>query len=100
MECILVIFSDFSVPCKDSSARFTTVPLKPKSDQKSFSDSNCVYFCNYLYCFLSARKAQANFAEKLRIKVNSLKKQKQGYLIHTWSDKASKGTVVNRALGF
>ena len=25
-------------------------------------------------------------------------KQKNGYLIHTWSDKVFKGTVVNRAL--
>ena len=31
-------------------------------------------------------------------KKNSLNKQKHGYLIHTWSDKAFKaGTVVNRA---
>ena len=32
------------------------------------------------------------------MKINSLKKQKHGYLIHTWSDNDFKGTVVNRAL--
>ena len=31
-------------------------------------------------------------------KKNSLEKQKHGYLIHVWSDKAFKGTVVNRTL--
>ena len=30
------------------------------------------------------------------MKINSLKKQKHEYLIHTWSDKAFKGTVVNQ----
>ena len=32
------------------------------------------------------------------MKINSLKKQKHGYLIHTWSDKAFKGIVVIRTL--
>ena len=32
------------------------------------------------------------------MKVNSLNKQKLGYLIHIWLDKAFKGNVVNRAL--
>ena len=32
------------------------------------------------------------------MKINSLKNQKHWYLIHNWSDKAFKGTVVNRAL--
>ena len=32
------------------------------------------------------------------MKINSLKKQKHGYLIHTWLEKAFKGTVVNGAL--
>ena len=32
------------------------------------------------------------------MKINSLKQQKHGYLIHTWSDKALKGTIANRAL--
>ena len=32
------------------------------------------------------------------MKINSLDKQKHGYLINTWSDKDFKGTVVNQAL--
>ena len=34
------------------------------------------------------------FAEKPQTKINSLKIQKHEYLIHTWSDKAFKETVV------
>ena len=43
-------------------------------------------------------KQEVTFAENPQMKINSLKKQKHGYLIHTWSDKAFKGIVVNRAL--
>ena len=50
--------------------------------------------------FFYARNAQVTLAEKPQMKINSLKKQKHRYLIHTWSDKASKGTVVNLALPF
>ena len=32
------------------------------------------------------------------MKINSLKEQKHGDLINTWSDRAFKGTVVNPAL--
>ena len=32
------------------------------------------------------------------MQINSLKKQKHGHLLNTWSDKAFKGTVVNRTL--
>ena len=32
--------------------------------------------------------------ENPQIKINNLKKQKYGYLIHTWSEKALKSTVV------
>ena len=32
------------------------------------------------------------------MKINSLKKQKHGYLIDTWLEKAFKGTVVNQAV--
>ena len=41
---------------------------------------------------------QVTFAEKPQLKKKSLMKQKHGYLIHTSSFTASKGTVVNRAL--
>ena len=38
---------------------------------------------------------QVTFAEKLQMRINSLKKQKHWYLIHNWS-KTFKGTFVNR----
>ena len=38
------------------------------------------------------------FEEKMQRKINSLKNEKQWYLIHTLSDKAFKGTVVNQTL--
>ena len=37
-------------------------------------------------------------SENPQMNINTLKKQKHEYLIHTWSDKGFKGTVVNRAL--
>ena len=49
--------------------------------------------CEYLHCFFNV-----TFAEKPQMKIISLKKQKHWYLINTWSEKAFKGTVVNRAL--
>jgi len=42
---------------------------------------------------LKARNAQVTFAEK-----SQFLKQKHGVLIHSWSDKALKSTLVNRAL--
>ena len=47
---------------------------------------------------LKTKNAQVEFEKKPLKKINSLKKQNQWYLIHTWSDNAFKGTVVNRAL--
>ena len=38
------------------------------------------------------------YREPFNEKKNSLNKHKHGYLIHTWSIKAFKGTVVIRAL--
>jgi len=46
-----------------------------------------------------ASETRNTFAEKPEMKINSLKKQKHGYLIHTWSDKAFKNTNVNWELG-
>ena len=43
---------------------------------------------------------QVTFVENPQMKINSLKKQKPGFLIHNWSDKAFRGTVVNRALSY
>ena len=54
---------------------------------RRFSDSKSVYFCDFLHCFLVRRETAKQF-----------KKTKTIQLMHTWSDKAFKGTVVNRAL--
>ena len=43
-----------------------------------------------------ARNAQVYYASNPQMKINSLNKHE--YLIHTCSDKAFKGTIVNRAL--
>ena len=43
-------------------------------------------------------KTQVTYVENPQMKINSLEKQKYGYLIHTRSDKPFKGTIVNRVL--
>ena len=43
--------------------------------------------------YIEFRNAQVTFAEKS--KKNNLNKQKRWYLIHTWSEKAVYGNVVN-----
>ena len=42
--------------------------------------------------------ALVTFEEKPQMKINRFIKLKHGYLIHTWSDKAFKGAVVNWVL--
>ena len=74
-------------PCKNGNARFTIVPLKPLSDQK------CGRYCRFwlekciilrVSPMLFIRKtAQVTFAKNPQMKINSLKKQKLGYLINT-----------------
>jgi len=49
--------------CKDSNAQFTTVPLKPLSDQKCGRYRRFIYlksvnFCKFFHCFLKTRNAQ------------------------------------------
>ena len=44
------------------------------------------------------QEIQVTFAEKPMMKIKSLKKQKNWYLIGTWLDRAFKGTNVNRVL--
>ena len=84
------IFSDPS--CGDGNARFTAVHLKPLSVhtsklwKKQLFLTWSVYFCEFLHCFLTVN-AQVTINE-----------QKYWFLIHTWSDKDIKGTVVNRTL--
>ena len=40
----------------------------------------------------------SNFSEKPKLKLSSLNKQNNWYLIHSYADKAFKGTVVNQTL--
>ena len=61
-------------PCKDVNAWFTTVRLKALS-------AKC-----------------ASYFNNPQKKINNFKKQKYGYIIHTWSDKALNGTVVLSSL--
>ena len=42
--------------------------------------------------------AQVTFVENPEWKINSFQNYKHSHLIHTWSGKAFKGTIVNRAL--
>ena len=53
-----------------------------------------VYFCEFLRYFFWTRNVEVTFTEEPQIKINSLKKQKNWILIHTWTEKAFKGTVV------
>ena len=55
-------------------------------------------FLIFLHFFSKESKTKVIFAEKPQMKINSLKKQKHGFLIHAWPDKTFKGTVVNRAV--
>ena len=63
-----------------------------------FRLEKCLFLCVYLlflHCFI----AQVTFVEKQKMKKkNSLKKQKYWCLIHAWSDKGFKGTVLNQVL--
>ena len=65
-----------------------------------FSDLKSVYFCDFFHCFLKERNVRVTFAEKQQVQINSLKKQKNCYLIRTISYKAFKEltTVIIRAL--
>ena len=40
----------------------------------------------------------SNFSEKPKLKLSSLNKQNNWYLIYSYTDKAFKGTVVNHTL--
>ena len=46
------------------------------------------------YC---SRNAQSTFVKKPQLKMTRFRNYELGYHIHTWSDKAFKGTVLNRA---
>ena len=72
-------------PCKDGNAWFTTVPWKNVED-------------TIVILFLFTSFSRVTFAEKPQMKINNIQRQKHWCLVHTWSDKAFKCTVVNRAV--
>ena len=84
---VSVVSSD--PPCKDGNARFTTVPLTPKSDLNVvfLIRKVCISVFSSLQLLRKKRKCISQFAEKSQMKTNNFKKQKHGNLIHTWSDK-------------
>ena len=63
----------------------------------SFCPTGIVFISVSFSIASQKQEIQVTLAEKSQMKLNSLKKQKHWYLIHTWSDKASKGIVVNLA---
>ena len=50
------------------------------------------------FMFSCRRNAQVTFVEESQLKIISFQKDKQWYIIHTWTDKGFKGTVVNQTL--
>ena len=52
------------------------------------------------FLFFCSRSVQVIFEEKPQLKSINFQNCKHWYLIHTWSDNAFKGSVVNRALTF
>ena len=57
-----------------------------------------VFLSLILYISCDYRNAQVTLVEKPQFKTICFQNYEHGYLIHTWSDKALKGTVVSRAL--
>ena len=79
---VSVVSSD--PPCKDGNARFTTVPLTPKSDLNVvFLIRKVCISVSSLQLLRKKRKCTSQFAEKSQMKTNNFKKQKHGNLIHT-----------------
>ena len=82
-------------------ARFTTVPFQPLSDKNV--EDNVVFLTRKMSNsdnFFITNKCASPFCIETAKEKKSLKKQKHGYLIQNLTDKAFKGTVVNRALTF
>ena len=83
-------------PSKDGNARFTTVPLKPLSDQhcQGYSRFSRLNSDNF-YMFFCRSNAQVTFLAKPQSEMNSFQNYKHWYLIHT---KLLTCTVVYRVL--
>ena len=58
--------------------------------------SMCFFFCFDKWIILKTSPLNSHRQEKKQ--KNSLNKQKPWYIIHTWSNKAIKATVVNQTL--
>ena len=57
-----------------------------------------IWKCLFVIIPIYFPAVEMRIVEKPQLKVNSFQNCKHWYLVHTWSDKAFKGTVGNRAL--
>ena len=90
-------------PGKDGNARFSIVTFKPYSEKNVenivvFMTQKVFISSSFSFIFLKTRSAQVTFEVKPQIKMKSLKKKKHKKIIHAWSDKVFKSTLVNRVL--
>ena len=83
LQTLSLILSN--IPCKDSNARFTTVPFKPLSKVRTSVNFSIVSIQQEMRKTLFQRNQNEN-------------KQMQTNLIHPCSDIAFKGTFVNWSL--
>ena len=97
-ETVNVISSD--PPLQDGNARFTTVPwslylINNMEDIVVFLGLKVLTFRtpnSYMKC------TSHTFAENPQLKTICFPNYKHEYQNHTWSDKATNGTIVNRVL--
>ena len=71
--------------------------IKTVEDNVVFRTQSVFVSVSFPKAFIS-KKYASHFVEKSEMKMNSLKMNKHECLIQTWSGKAFKGPVVNRAL--
>jgi len=88
----------------DDNAWFTIVSIETLIWSNMIPSSLWRKKCLFLWIsllFLKSKKCPTvTFAEKPQMKIINLMEQKPAYLVHTWSDNAFKGTLVNRTLVF
>jgi len=92
-----VISSD--PPCKDDNALFINGTLETLIWFKVWKILSFFWLEKCFFLWVSpllvlSKKGATHFRRETANEINSLKKQKHWYLIHTWSDKALKDTVV------
>ena len=94
---IVVFLTDLQVG--KGYSRFTPGPFKPLIKYLLFLVVFLALklFNSYKFSIVfEARNVYVNFVEKSELKFISFQKQKHGFLIHTWSDRAVKGRVVHQ----